>query len=61
MEVVTQGVWGVTLNFFWVCTQYLLFTHQKYKEYQAYPKKIFEILTTPKNIPILFLDLKAKP
>ena len=26
-----------------------------------YPKKIFEILATPKNIPILYLDLKKDP
>ena len=25
------------------------------------PKKIFEILATPKNIPILYLDLKKRP
>ena len=26
-----------------------------------HPKKIFEILATPKNIPILYLDLKKRP
>ena len=26
-----------------------------------HPKKIFEILATPKNIPILYLDLKKDP
>ena len=32
---------------------------KKYQEFQA-PKKKFEILATPKNIPILYLDLKIK-
>ena len=33
------------------------------KKYQNFkhPKKIFEILATPKNIPILYLDLKKDP
>ena len=33
---------------------------KKYQEFQA-PQKIFEILATPKNIPILYLDLKKDP
>ena len=33
---------------------------KKYQEFQA-PQKIFEILATPKNIPILYLDLKKRP
>ena len=33
---------------------------KKYQEIQA-PQKIFEILATPKNIPILYLDLKKRP
>ena len=32
----------------------------KNQEFQA-PQKIFEILATPKNIPILYLDLKKDP
>ena len=31
-----------------------------YQEFQA-PPKIFEILATQKNIPILYLDLKKDP
>ena len=33
---------------------------KKYQEFQA-PQKIFEILATQRNIPILYLDLKKRP
>ena len=33
---------------------------QKYQEFQA-PQKIFEILATQNNVPILYLDLKKIP
>ena len=33
---------------------------KKYQEFQT-PQKIFEILATPKNIPILYLDIKKDP
>ena len=33
---------------------------KKYQEYQA-PQKLFEILATPKHIPIRYLDLRKDP
>ena len=36
------------------------FHPKKYQEFQT-PPKIFEILATQKNIPILYLDLKKGP
>ena len=34
---------------------------QKISGISSTPKKIFEILATPKNIQILYLDLKKRP
>ena len=42
-------------------TQHLPFTPPKNIRNFKHPKKIFEILATPKNIPNLYLDLKKDP
>ena len=36
-----------------------IFTPKQYQEFQA-PQKLFEYLATPKNTPILYIDLKKK-
>ena len=52
------GGGGGVLSFFLhtlARAQHLSFIPKKYQEFQA-PPKIFEILATPKNIPILYND-----
>ena len=55
----TRGGGGGVLSFFlhmYAWAQHLPFNPKKYQEFQA-PQKIFDILATQKNIPILYLVL----
>ena len=57
------GGGGVTLIFFLIrrLGPSIYRSPQKIIRNFKHPKKIFEILVTPKNIPILYLDLKKDP